>query len=535
MKNFLLSTALLIIGVSLTGCGSGSGISSGPEGNNPGVASVVQLVAGKSTVQTKTQVLFHATVLDGNGNSLKDEPVIFTNISPIGTLETPYSASAVIAAAGTTVVKTNSLGIATIAVFSSSEGFVTLRAEVDEAINQSRDSRTVYFASSDEWPPSFASPESIPGLELEVQGDGDYDNILLENPDDNIVEITATVTLSDDPQSNSLVTFGADVPWKNGEDGTCSSGSTCEVIFLFGNTAYTNSDGEASVFLKVIPTAERDIQTLFNVTASVDLDDPPDGIDAFNLVTLFIEPVVIETIEVTANPTSVELGANSTIAAYVRTSAGTFVPDGTAVSFAVTAGADHGFVEPFAQTKDGIAEVTFYADLEDFGTSTITATSGDVSDTVQVKVLMEVVEPPVVEPQPLEIFPPSASIATNASDNTLDFLISGGTPFYVSTSTNLFVACNDLFGNGLCGDPTDSAEWYNSSNIEVTIDFSNVGADTTVDINVFDTAGGTDTATITIFYVAPVCGNNVVQFGETCDDGNTTPLDGCDALCQTEP
>jgi len=31
-----------------------------------------------------------------------------------------------------------------------------------------------------------------------------------------------------------------------------------------------------------------------------------------------------------------------------------------------------------------------------------------------------------------------------------------------------------------------------------------------------------------------VCGNKIVEFPETCDDGNTTPGDGCDASCQTE-
>ncbi|MDP2691646.1 MAG: LamG-like jellyroll fold domain-containing protein [bacterium] len=31
-----------------------------------------------------------------------------------------------------------------------------------------------------------------------------------------------------------------------------------------------------------------------------------------------------------------------------------------------------------------------------------------------------------------------------------------------------------------------------------------------------------------------VCGNGIVQSGETCDDGNTTPGDGCDASCQIE-
>ena len=38
--------------------------------------------------------------------------------------------------------------------------------------------------------------------------------------------------------------------------------------------------------------------------------------------------------------------------------------------------------------------------------------------------------------------------------------------------------------------------------------------------------GGTPTAT---------CGNGSVESGETCDDGNTNPGDGCSATCQTEP
>ncbi|NOY94749.1 MAG: DUF4215 domain-containing protein [Deltaproteobacteria bacterium] len=33
---------------------------------------------------------------------------------------------------------------------------------------------------------------------------------------------------------------------------------------------------------------------------------------------------------------------------------------------------------------------------------------------------------------------------------------------------------------------------------------------------------------------APVCGNSVIESGETCDDGNRTPGDGCDASCQIE-
>ena len=34
---------------------------------------------------------------------------------------------------------------------------------------------------------------------------------------------------------------------------------------------------------------------------------------------------------------------------------------------------------------------------------------------------------------------------------------------------------------------------------------------------------------------SPVCGNDVMESGEECDDGNTTPGDGCDAVCALEP
>jgi TonB family protein len=33
----------------------------------------------------------------------------------------------------------------------------------------------------------------------------------------------------------------------------------------------------------------------------------------------------------------------------------------------------------------------------------------------------------------------------------------------------------------------------------------------------------------------PVCGNAIVEAGETCDDGNRTAGDGCSAVCGTEP
>lgn len=34
--------------------------------------------------------------------------------------------------------------------------------------------------------------------------------------------------------------------------------------------------------------------------------------------------------------------------------------------------------------------------------------------------------------------------------------------------------------------------------------------------------------------VGPICGNGVIETGETCDDGNTVSGDGCSSTCQTE-
>ena len=36
-------------------------------------------------------------------------------------------------------------------------------------------------------------------------------------------------------------------------------------------------------------------------------------------------------------------------------------------------------------------------------------------------------------------------------------------------------------------------------------------------------------------FCTPVCGNNVVEDGEVCDDGNEVDGDGCSSTCELEP
>jgi len=58
----------------------------------------------------------------------------------------------------------------------------------------------------------------------------------------------------------------------------------------------------------------------------------------------------------------------------------------------------------------------------------------------------------------------------------------------------------------------------------------------TLTLTVSDGSGCTDTISANVTCVNEgVCGDGTVNAGETCDDGNQIPGDGCDAACQIEP
>jgi cysteine-rich repeat protein len=56
---------------------------------------------------------------------------------------------------------------------------------------------------------------------------------------------------------------------------------------------------------------------------------------------------------------------------------------------------------------------------------------------------------------------------------------------------------------------------------------------TTTSTSTSSTSTPPSTVTTTTL-AAAICGNGIVEPGEQCDDGNTTPLDGCDGSCQLE-
>jgi hypothetical protein len=201
---------------------------------------------------------------------------------------------------------------------------------------------------------------------LDVDGDSNgifnepSDFILFEATGDNEVLVRATVyDIYGLPEPFSVVTFGSDFPFRIGSDTFCSDGTNeCEVVFPLGNTATTDINGQASVIVRVDPITIRTISALMNITATAD-----NG--AANLVTLFLEPVLISNVVVSADPDIVNTDGNSTITIGVTLNTGHPAPDGTSVNLttcdAATCTSPCGSIDPFVQITDGGTNATFNA------------------------------------------------------------------------------------------------------------------------------------------------------------------------------
>jgi Bacterial Ig-like domain (group 1) len=443
MKKIFLTFVLFILSIAMAGCGGGTGSSSQPSGVNPGVASVIKLMPIQSIAQTNSYIFVKAKVLDGNGNLLPGVPVTFTNLSLVGSLSA-------------TTATTDQLGTATVSLVSTTSGFSTVQAEVNTGAGMVRDKRTVFFSDYDLTVPSTTTSPPVLTLEVDGNNNGIYnepgDFILFETPDDNQVVIRATLKVGDTPVSGSLVTFGSD---------------TSEGSFPLGNTAHTDTNGQASVLVKVDPIVLRNFNTVLNITASAD-----DG--AANIISLFLKPVLIDTVSVTADPQTVNSGATSKISAQLSTTAGNAAPDGTAVNFTATNGA----VTPFSQTTGGVAAATFTAPTLTAGAfnqqATITASSGGKSGTVKLTIVAPV---PTPTPIPaLKAIPTSQTLSNPAVGDKATYKIIGGVGPYSVYSDSPAVATVSVSGSTMtatvasvpAGNKTVTFTIYDSAGTSVT-------------------------------------------------------------------
>ena len=273
MKKVIILSILLALSLFMFHCGGGAGSSNSPSGENRGEPSIVQLLPSAYIAQTNSVITLHAKVLDGNGAPVKNMPVSFTNLSPIGTLSS-------------TTAQTNNNGIATVMIKSTISGFSTVQAEINKGVSQVRDRKTVYFSV-------YSTVHLTPTMTLTVDGFGDpYTLFEAGINNDNEVTVTATVANVASVISGSTVMFVSDWPYRIGSDpdADCSDGSkNCAVRFPGGIYAITNDFGEATVPVKVEPSALTSIETTLNIMAQAD-------IGAFNMVTLSLNPVKIQTV-----------------------------------------------------------------------------------------------------------------------------------------------------------------------------------------------------------------------------------------------
>lgn len=369
IKKIILSILLLALMLSLAGCGGGSGSSSVPVGVNPSIAAIVQLLPVQYVVHTNSFLTLKAKVIDGNGRVMQNVQVIFTNLSLTGVLSS-------------TTANTDAIGIATVTLYSTTDGFSTVQAEVNTGSGQVRDKKTVVFSSA-------SSLSLLPSITLDVDGDNDgvYDEAsdfeLFENTNDASFVVRATLYNSfDQLVFGDTVTFTSDVPYRVGSDpaATCSDETeTCEVTFPLGNTATTDSNGQAFVLVTVSPATLRNIITVLNIMAS-------STSGAFNMVSVFLNPVTISSIVLGPSPLVIDSAGSQDMTATVFTSAGTLAPDGAAVNFSATnISGQIGSIEPFGQTTSGAATAKFTAStitgspLPPAAKGTIQATSGGVT------------------------------------------------------------------------------------------------------------------------------------------------------------
>jgi hypothetical protein len=471
MKKIIILFILLALSLFSFNCGGGSGSSNSPKGENPGEPSIVQLLPAQFVAQTNSIITLHAKVLDGNGAPVKNMPVSFTNLSSIGILNA-------------TTAQTNNAGIATVTLKSTTSGFSTVQAEINKGAGQVRDRKTMFFSA-------HSISQLRPTMTLTVDGFGDpYTLFEAGIGNDNEVTVTATVANAASVISGSIVTFASDRPYRVGTDpdAECSDESeNCDVRFPAGIYAITNDFGEATVPVNVEPSALTSIETTLNIMAQAD-------IGAFNMVTLFLNPVKVQNVTISANPQTVASGGTSTITAQVLTNAGTPAPDGTTVNFSVNP-ISRGSIEPFAQTTDGFAEAEFTAAAVTSNTNaTIEARVGNASGDVDISITTG-----------LQVVPASVTVASGTQTS---ITISGGSPPYTTVSNNPIAVYDTAPGDGI---------WTGSS-ITAHIGCKPTGA---VSLTITDSAGATKTATINItdtIIISPTT-TSICENDTTCSSG----------------
>jgi len=406
MNRLLTILILFLVSLSFLGCGGGgAGTADIPPGLNPGQVSLLKLLPDRNVAQTGSYAYFHARVLDSNGMPIAGKNVNFTNMTAGATLT---AVSAI----------TDRDGIAKVGVRMTSAGYATVIAEAEGH----RDRRSLLFTNQNSIR-GFSLNPILVLLQADRNMNGTYDEPddfkVCQGPNTNVVRIKATTYVMGIKTGGMRVGITSEYPTLVAFPNTPFWDSSTNTYYLT-----TNPMGEATVDVTVNCQLQPN-ELLFNMYAITDFY----YIEDFDLyffgtggMSLFLQPVTVTGIILTADPTAAMIGGTSNIRATVNTSIGP-APDNTAVQLYTTCGT----ISPTpAMTLNGTAEATYTAPsyIPKGEKCMVIAKVADKNATVEINITGL-----------LEVRPSTLTIDGNQG-GTATFTVVGGIPGYRIYSDN---------------------------------------------------------------------------------------------------
>jgi len=403
IKKLLLLLLIVPLVFAIQSCGKGAGEGYTPPGSGPGSPVYVKLKPARYAAQTNGCIDFYAEVHDAQGELLANIPVTFTNLSePLGVILDRCGGIEI-----HTPVTTDGWGRAKITIMSTTPGFVTVLAQTNLGA-QPRDRKTVLFSNCD----TYDCLVLAPSLHLDVNQEPPImpynkpEDFIIFNPPpdpDNRANLLATVR----DQYGVLIPYNAHVVW----------GSDHEEASFIRTESYTNENGQAAALVEFNPLSLRGGETHVNVWAYS--DNVSSYYMPFDIVTFFLQPVFITSIDVSADPSVVEPSGTSEITATVWLNTGDLAPDGVPVRFstcdAATCTVPCGVVDPLSETLAGQVMALFTAPPLP-NTCRVNATANGVTGSTDILVTTEL----SVQPESIDV--------NGTVGGTATFTIRGGVP-----------------------------------------------------------------------------------------------------------
>ncbi|KJR43299.1 secreted protein containing Bacterial Ig-like, group 1 domain protein [Candidatus Magnetoovum chiemensis] len=456
IKYFIGKLTLLLISVFLlNNCAAGGGTSGSdytPPATNPNAPFSIKLSVDKTVGQTNVPLYFTAQVLDADGRAIEGTPVTFMNTTNIGSLlsVSPITKENTTKENSVSEALTDQYGKAKIEVVSTTPGYVSIEAYAGGGLMEKR---TVYFSSSGG---STLSPLYI-NIEIDSNDNGEYDELddykICQNVDDTEINLRITAYYKGEPISGIdvftytdlgyLVEFTDNIYAQYDSTGLLQGCDyygdgnlqSCDYNFngvVAEDMIITDEFGKGYTIFK-INCALVQLQKTLNIYATTPAylfeEFPNLYFYGSGATSVFLQPVEVTDVNVTAEPDTLSVSQTSYIEISVDTNLGpATAPDGTIVNISADCkdSDDMTFTDALTTliTENGKVSTIFTTPSVPpiDNKCTLTAEAGGVKGYKEINIS----SPLLVVPTNLTIDP--------TEETTTSFVITGGTAPYTATS-----------------------------------------------------------------------------------------------------